>query len=147
MEPWQYLLSTEKKLNGLLHSDFNPFPLDAFWLYIPKFPAHRTSWVSARLLFCQLLGKAPKQQICCLYFLNSSAFPALPYGVWDHWNLPYREHRGISSFTPPTVTAFTVTEHKNSVVQGFHHQCLITSHGYTSLQFISRVRAPLVLFP
>jgi len=55
-------------------------------------------------------GKGSKTaDLLFVYFLNSWSFPALPYGVWDHWNLPYREHRGISSFTLPTVM-----EHENS---------------------------------
>lgn len=99
MEPWQYLLSTERKLNSLLRSDFNSFPLDAFWLDVPKFPAHRMSWASARLLFCQLLGKAPRQQICCLYTFwthHHSQLFHMEYGITE------TSHTGSTGASPPS---------------------------------------------
>lgn len=74
-------------------------------------------WWSARLLFSQLLGNTPRRQIRCLLPLNSSEFPALPYGAWDRWT-PEQGTQGHN--TSPTVHLLLLwvychRAHKNKV--------------------------------
>lgn len=71
----------------------------------PKIFLTADVWSSARLLFSQLLGNTPRRQIRCLLPLNSSEFPALPYGAWDHWAFEQgtQGHNTVSYCATPAV--------------------------------------------